>query len=1252
MARDQRVGREGERGGGGGGEPHAIGTVLGQRWRLRRCVGKGTFSEIYAASDLQRERGPDGHHPQVAVKIARDSHKCSMLQHEQEILKALQGCPSVARYIELGKDAGCSYLVMTLFGENLSELRRLTPSKRFSLRTTALLGLQLLNCIHNMHELGFVHRDIKPSNCCIALAEPSKCFLCDFGLSRRWKLPNGEARPRRDHVEFRGTCRYASVHSHQHEELGRRDDLWSLFYMLLELHCGVLPWNNTRDHAQVLSLKRTFEKQMAASDPEHLCVSADHVEIPYPFVELLLHLQSLKFEEAPDYNLCTATLLKMVGHHTGLELDWSVEGIPDEKRIGARHARPAAPSTHAASSAKALLHLRGRRMHGGEWLHELQRRCHARLRLVRQLEGSALVEADAHAAVAVVECAPSLELYAEHWTGAVPLAEGGAAEPWPRGAPSALAVSAREAASGREAGHSLKAVGEKLAARGVRPEELPRRASFGSIAPLVRDVTKDGGGREGRGREGGGRDGGGGWGASHWRRERRMPEGERWDERSVDRTDRTAGRPIRAQQAAHETITATTALQSHTSQLPLQKGFTTRVVRATAYIPKPPPPLEVLSTAAAFTPDGSAASRVMEQASLSLAVTSPHTCSPPRSATHSHSGTASPSMAGSEPPAPAEKNKGRATTKDKQASQAEEVAPANKPSKESQLESIEAAAPTALVVELSAPPEDAAARADVSAKRPSKGGSSRPKGARELGNLAGDNVETSGGFLESISLASRRRRTTPEPDEVAPARPHAPREAVAAKGDVSAKRPSKGGRPPKGDTSRPKGAGELGNLADEVEPTSGGLLEIISITAPHEQTLAAPVEVDPAAAIEADVSAKRPSKGGSSRPKGARELGNLAGDNVETSGGFLESISLASRRRRTTPAPDQVARTLPHAPPEAAAAKGDVSAKRPSKRGRPPKGELGSLADEGEPTSGGDLEMISITSARAPTTAAPVEVDPALPDAPVEAAATKASCRPKGAGELGNLVDEDLATSGGLSEMISITSAQEPATAAHVEVDLALPDAHPEAAIVEADVSAKRPSKGGSSRPKGARELGNLAGDNVETSGGFLESISLASRRRRTTPAPDQVARARPHAPPEASPKKPSKRGRPPKGDSSRPKGAGALGSLADEGEPTSGGDLEIITIASAQEPTTAAPVEVDSALPDALVEAAATKADLNARRPSKGGSSRPKGTRELGSLAGDDVETSGGFLESMLLSSRRGGRQAPEYNKRQKTAA
>ena len=190
-------------------EPLAVGQVLGQRWRLRRRVGKGTFSEIFEAADLQRERGADGRHPHVAVKIARDAHKCSMLQHEQEVLEGLQGVPNVARYIELGKDASCSYLVMTLLGENISELRRLTPTRRFSLRTTALLGLQLVEGIRRMHESGYVHRDIKPSNCCIGLLRDTDCFLCDFGLARRWKLANGDIRPRRDRVEFRGTCRCA-----------------------------------------------------------------------------------------------------------------------------------------------------------------------------------------------------------------------------------------------------------------------------------------------------------------------------------------------------------------------------------------------------------------------------------------------------------------------------------------------------------------------------------------------------------------------------------------------------------------------------------------------------------------------------------------------------------------------------------------------------------------------------------------------------------------------------------------------------------------------------------------------------------------------------------------------------------------------------------------------------------------------------------------------------------------------------------
>ena len=59
------------------------GQILGSRWRVRRRVGKGTFSEIYEASDLKQDRGADGRHPHVAIKVARDNQKSSMLTHEE-----------------------------------------------------------------------------------------------------------------------------------------------------------------------------------------------------------------------------------------------------------------------------------------------------------------------------------------------------------------------------------------------------------------------------------------------------------------------------------------------------------------------------------------------------------------------------------------------------------------------------------------------------------------------------------------------------------------------------------------------------------------------------------------------------------------------------------------------------------------------------------------------------------------------------------------------------------------------------------------------------------------------------------------------------------------------------------------------------------------------------------------------------------------------------------------------------------------
>lgn len=75
--------------------------------------------------------------------------------------------------------------------------------------------------------------------------------MLDFGLARQYTTGTGEVRCPRAAAGFRGTVRYASINAHRNREMGRHDDLWSLFYMLVEFVNGQLPWRKIKDKEQV-----------------------------------------------------------------------------------------------------------------------------------------------------------------------------------------------------------------------------------------------------------------------------------------------------------------------------------------------------------------------------------------------------------------------------------------------------------------------------------------------------------------------------------------------------------------------------------------------------------------------------------------------------------------------------------------------------------------------------------------------------------------------------------------------------------------------------------------------------------------------------------------------------------------------------------------------------------------------------------------------------------------------------------------
>ena len=248
---------------------------------------------------------------ETAIKVESATSTKQVLKMEVAVLKRLQGTKQFCDLLGYGRTEKVNYLVMNLLGPNLSELRKRQSHQTFSMSTTLRLGIQILNALQALHNCGFLHRDLKPSN--IAIGHTSEtcrtCFLLDFGLARQYITPTGEVREPRPTAGFRGTVRYASINAHLAKDLGRNDDLWSLFYMIIEIGSGELPWRKVKEKDEVGKLK-------AECDYGKLIKA-----FPSEFLLFLKHIQSLSYFDKPEYSYLTDLFRKAMQKLAIHELD-------------------------------------------------------------------------------------------------------------------------------------------------------------------------------------------------------------------------------------------------------------------------------------------------------------------------------------------------------------------------------------------------------------------------------------------------------------------------------------------------------------------------------------------------------------------------------------------------------------------------------------------------------------------------------------------------------------------------------------------------------------------------------------------------------------------------------------------------------------------------------------------------------------------------------------------------------------------
>lgn len=278
-------------------------TLLRKRFQIQAIIGKGGYGQIFQAFD-------EYNNITVAIKAEpkfRKKKRSRRIILEQQILLQLQGKPHVPILIQSGVENNVNFIVMQILSKNVGELRKDCPLQRLSKSTCGRIMQQAIAGLRELHKLGYLHRDIKPANICFGCTNLSRhrLFIIDYGLARRFRYENGEMKPPRQHIGFRGTLRYVSLRMHKKLESGPVDDLISLFYAFIELIYGSLSWQNFRHFSEVKAKKELLIIEDFYSVSEPICES---VKL---FGQTIFKLMA---DEEPNYSLLQTMMNDLIGN--------------------------------------------------------------------------------------------------------------------------------------------------------------------------------------------------------------------------------------------------------------------------------------------------------------------------------------------------------------------------------------------------------------------------------------------------------------------------------------------------------------------------------------------------------------------------------------------------------------------------------------------------------------------------------------------------------------------------------------------------------------------------------------------------------------------------------------------------------------------------------------------------------------------------------------------------------------------------
>ncbi|KAL9665732.1 hypothetical protein QQ045_000052 [Rhodiola kirilowii] len=329
---------------------------VGNKFRMGRKIGSGSFGEIYLGTNIQTNE-------EVAIKLESTKTKHPQLLYESKLYRILQGGTGIPNVRWFGVEGEYNVLVMDLLGPSLEDLFNFC-SRKLSLKTVLMLADQMINRVEFVHTKSFLHRDIKPDNFLMGLGRrANQVYMIDFGLAKKYRdSATHQHIPYRENKNLTGTARYASMNTHLGIEQSRRDDLESLGYVLMYFLRGSLPWQGLKAGNKKQKYEKISEKKVSTSI-ESLCRN-----YPTEFASYFHYCRSLRFDDKPDYAYLKRIFRDLFireGFQFDYVFDWTILKY-QQSHLAAHPARALGMGVGTSSGAPPLISSAERTTAGAE----------------------------------------------------------------------------------------------------------------------------------------------------------------------------------------------------------------------------------------------------------------------------------------------------------------------------------------------------------------------------------------------------------------------------------------------------------------------------------------------------------------------------------------------------------------------------------------------------------------------------------------------------------------------------------------------------------------------------------------------------------------------------------------------------------------------------------------------------------------------------------------------------------------------